>query len=286
MTKMTIPAEHSRYLSSGTENVICDEVTAIKAARAYVQHRAPFWIMILASAIKGNGKSFGVAYAATALEELALTDTEFFEKSRTGTLCWINVVELGTKTKQEARECIRRAARSWICVLDDLGAEDKWAVPYTREILTVRHTERRATLATTNLAELEGDREGLPTDHFFDRYDERIMSRLVEDGSGANGKARSWIHCPEDTLRGRVRPSMRKVQTPEELEPELTREAMSALGEEALARFAAPRRRVSNDLESDAELGAELLAMLRASPDARSQALLREATRRVRGRRN
>jgi hypothetical protein len=241
--------------------------------------------MMLASSINGNGKSFGVAYAATALEEMSESDLEFFERRRTlGTLYWLNAVQLGTMTKSEARDCVRRASRSWLCILDDLGAEQKWAVDYSKEILTVRHTERLETLATTNLAEAEGEREGLPTDYFFERYGDRITNRIAEDGAGANGKARSWIYCPEESLRGEVRPSVRVVQeTPLEPEVELSGEEMNAWAAQALAGISSPAARPQQPV-SDAELGTELLAMLRVSDRASSKRLLREAEQRVRGR--
>lgn len=98
-------------------------------------------------------------------------------------------------------------------VVDDIGEEDATpkALAIVSGLLTARISEGLRTIITTNL-------DGAT---FRARYGERLIDRLRECGLDDNGKARWWIKCTGESLRGRVTPTpVDREEIDDEPEPE------------------------------------------------------------------
>lgn len=109
-------------------------------------------------------------------------------------------------------EDIEQVERVGFLVIDDLGEEDATEKTLTRigNVTTARFAHGLHTVITTNL--------NAPT--FRARYGDRLIDRLRDCGLDSDGKARWWVKCDGESLRGTPKPRPIPQDTVSEPEPE------------------------------------------------------------------
>jgi hypothetical protein len=190
LTRNHVPAKYADPIERG------DQLTT-----THPLHTALEWLesgaqlLVLAGSV-GTGKSLAAAKVLHDWRLASATLNPWGKLVPFDGRLWIAAPHLARL--QPWADEVRELDDPGLLVLDDLGEEE--ATPKSLStistVLTSRFAEGRRTIVTTNLAQST----------FRDRYGDRLVDRVRECGLDDQGKARWWITCDGESLRGKVEP--------------------------------------------------------------------------------
>jgi hypothetical protein len=243
-----VPKKHAEPIELGHQLI---ETTALREAAAWWAARPP--LLVLAGPV-GTGKSLAAAW-------LVQQRWQACERSRPGdpmrdggVPIWLGAPLVSrVQTWGDGAAKIASWRETMLLVLDDLGVED--ASDRTNatldDLINHRFENALPTVVTTNLSPKQ----------FEARYGARIRDRVRGSGLDETGKARWWIVCGGDSLRGRVEPTpVPPEEVAEEQGPFVSIETMKAEVERLRVEFA--RREEEQELARRREIE-ELKASMR-----------------------
>lgn len=186
-----VPKKHADPLEGGA--TLADS-HALASMRAWWSSPVP--LVVLAGPV-GTGKSLAAAWALSQRWEACCAAPPRHPLRLGGTPIWLPAPLLArTATWNEDR--INTWRDSMLLVLDDMGVEEAGdrTASVLDDLINHRSEGGAPTIITTNL-----DRKP-----FVERYGERIVDRLRACGLDDRGRARWWITCSGESMRGRIEP--------------------------------------------------------------------------------
>jgi hypothetical protein len=147
----------------------------------------------------GTGKSMAAAWALRDWWLATATVNPWGQRVPYDGRLWVAAPHLGRLAPwADEVQALDGADAPGMLVLDDLGEEEATprSLAMLSSMLTSRFAQGCATIITTNL---DGST-------FRDRYGARLIDRLRECGLDERGKAKWWVTCGGESLRGRVEP--------------------------------------------------------------------------------
>lgn len=181
------PHQHQQHLQ---------ETTALRAVKEWSTARAS--MLVLAGDV-GTGKSLAAAWACYDWLVRTATKNPWGQTVTREERIWIAAPHLARLKPwcDEVKEC----EAAGFLVIDDMGEEEgtSSSMPMLASLVTTRLSYGRPTIITTNL-------DGAT---FRERYGERLIDRLRQSGLNEEGKAKWWIRCVGESLRGKVSPGMK-----------------------------------------------------------------------------
>lgn len=185
-----VPSVHAKPLAEGARLI---ETVALAAAR---QWRASAATLLVLAGNVGTGKSLAAAWALLDYLQATTKPNPWGQRIAADVPLWCDAPCLTRFAPWDER--ITELERAPIFVLDDLGQEEATprGLATIDSLLTRRDAEGRPTIITTNVF----------GSVFREAYGDRIIDRLRQSGLDENGKARWWVRCEGDSLRGKVSP--------------------------------------------------------------------------------
>lgn len=182
------------------ERMIFRRTRALTAARAWI-HDGQATILVLAGSV-GTGKSQAAAWALDAHWQITAAAPPGSPLRRRGARgvnglpLWLSASALNAVAPWD--EAVARWKGAEILVIDDLGTEEATpkALSLVDSTIVHRCAEGLHTVITTNLAQSA----------FAKRYGERFTDRVRQSGLDDDGRARWWVRCVSESLRGRHEP--------------------------------------------------------------------------------
>lgn len=222
ITRFGVPKVHAAAVDGG---FVFERTAAIEAVEAWLAEGAA--MLVLAGDV-GTGKSQAAALAVGRFWEESCAAPPFSPERRRGFPLWLPAPVINRFAHWD--EAPKEWERAGILVLDDLGEEEATAksVVMIEALVNARWGDELRTIITTNLTGKT----------FVERYRSRIVDRLRSSGLDDRGKARWWVTCTGQSLRGRVKPQEPPVPEGAEEDVPISEEAWSE-AREVLGRMAA-----------------------------------------------
>lgn len=193
-----VPRDLAVVLEGGFRLV---DTTARKAVREWLDDERA--TMLILSGTVGTGKTLAAAEAVAIFWDESWRAEPFSPKRRRAMPRWVTARDLGRYAPWDAPA---EWSTAGLLVLDDLGIEE--AKPQTLAhidgLIVGREADGLRTIITTNMAAKAKGPDDPPG--FIDRYKNRITDRLRASGLH-RGKARYWVTCNGESMRGRVEPT-------------------------------------------------------------------------------
>lgn len=189
-----VPKKHAEPIELGHTLI---ETTALREAAAWWIAGSP--LIVLAGPV-GTGKSLAASWIVQQRWQACITAPPGDPMRDGGVPIWLGAPLVSrVQTWGDGAAKIASWRDTMLLVLDDLGVED--ASDRTNatldDLINHRFENTLPTVVTTNLSPKQ----------FEARYGARIRDRVRGSGLDAQGKARWWIVCGGDSLRGRVEPT-------------------------------------------------------------------------------